>query len=59
VFSLGLLELSELPVARRGVLKDVKGPWHDDEFRVLEVSGLVSVVNQVLQDVTHLDSGGC
>ena len=40
VFSLGLSELSELPVARQGILKDVKGPWHGNEFRVLEVSGI-------------------
>jgi len=46
VFSLGLLELSKLPMARQGVLKIVKGPWHDDEFGVLEVSGISQCFQQ-------------
>ena len=39
VFSLGLLELSKLPMDRQGFLKGAKrGYGNDDEFKMLEVS---------------------
>jgi len=46
VFSPGLSELSKFHMAKQGVLKIVKGSWHDDEFRVLEVSWISQCCQQ-------------